>query len=49
MNKVTVSQEASDRKRNLLMPQKMGFLAPNKNSHRSFYHLDLDGPFALGC
>ena len=32
MQKVTVSQEASDSKHNLPMPEKMGFLAPKRNS-----------------
>ena len=37
--------EALDRKCNLCMPEKMGFLAPKENSLRSFNHFGFDGPF----
>ena len=40
MQEVTVLQEVSDRKHNLSMPEKIGFPAPKRNSHKNFYHLD---------
>ena len=40
MQKVIVSEEASDRKRNRCMPKRRGFLAPKRNSPVS----DLEAP-----
>ena len=48
MQKLVVSQEASDRKRTRRMAKMKGFLAPVKNSHRNFYHLD-GIFFSLNC